>query len=1489
MKHLLDQLTRLAEAGKRLGGVKDIAELQESIIDLIEEIFDSATAAILLKHPRSGELRIVASRGYAPEVVESFRAGPGHGVTGTVLATGEPQLVTEIVSDPRYVRGVSDAVSEMAVPLRAGGEVIGVLDIESRQQRFSTADLALFATFGEQVVTAIRNLELQASLEARARRLVAIARVGQSLTHELDLDRLLARIVESVREALSLDTAAIMLWDAASENLVVAAATGFDRDVLGLRVPRGAGVTGRVADAGEACIIGDVSQVPHYIPGLQGCRSEMAVPLTLDGAVIGVLNVEHREAHRFDETDLLHASIFADQAARAIGNARVAEALSAARNQAARLSTRLRLLAQTTARINSSLDLDALLEQVLSLARDALGFGRIAVLLPEPSGLQLRVTREAGFDTGTTGRLIPVEGSISGAAYTTAKSQLVPDVTADPRYVKGCDGACSNVATPLVVEDDVVGVLVAETVGEDRLAEADLEVLEMLAGQVAAAIQGARRRADLAERGRRLTLIHRAACSLNATDDPEELLATILRLAQQALGLEAVAILTPDAEGNALVVRKALDHGDVEGLEIAIGHGFVGTMFVTGKAGIIDDIAAEEDYISGTPGARSEMAVPLSLDGETIGILDAESMRPFAFAPADLELFRVFGSQVATALKNARMIHALQERTRRLKLIHRAACSINTTDDPEEMLGAILRMAQQAMDLEALAILTPNAGRTALVVRKALDHGDVEGLEIPIGQGFVGSMFVTGKAGIIDDIAAEEGYISGTPGARSEMAVPLSLDGETIGILDAESMRPGAFSTADLDLFRIFGSQATTALKNARMIRDLEDRARRLTLIHKAALSLNNAEDPEEMLETILELARRALGLEAVAILTPNGDEGFLTVRKALNHGDVEGLRIPIGEGFCGSMFVTGKAGIIADIAAEEGYISGTPGARSEMAVPLSLDGETIGILDAESMRAFAFTAADLELFGVFGSQVATALNNARLIDRLRTRGRRLMLLNKASRALAAIHDPSALLDEILASAREALDLDRCALLLRDPASGELVLHAAIGYGDVLGTRLPSGAGLAGQVVASGVPRLASSEAPNVADPGYPSRCEMAAPLSVQGEAIGALATGSPIPGIFDEADLELLAAFAAQAAVAIHNARLISGLAEANTKLGENVAEMQRLNTELEAYAGQIAEANVSLESQVQRLTTLHEAGRAITSSLDLDATLKAILQMSGKIVGSTASAIKLIDEESKELMIRAEEGKVGDLSRSRTVLDLPLKIGDKTIGVFELVREAKQALGGDERQLLETMASQAAIAIENARLFEDTQRVYYETLKSLASALEARDDYTRGHSERVAEISREIATRLGMAKGEIDTIYQAALLHDIGKIGIRDEVLLAPRRLNPEELAIIQKHPTFGNTILLPLKFLGEIREYVRFHHERWDGSGYPDGRQGEDIPLASRIIAVADTYDAMTSTRPYRSALSKDTAVGEIRRSAGSQFDPIVVSTFLGFIEA
>jgi putative nucleotidyltransferase with HDIG domain len=192
--------------------------------------------------------------------------------------------------------------------------------------------------------------------------------------------------------------------------------------------------------------------------------------------------------------------------------------------------------------------------------------------------------------------------------------------------------------------------------------------------------------------------------------------------------------------------------------------------------------------------------------------------------------------------------------------------------------------------------------------------------------------------------------------------------------------------------------------------------------------------------------------------------------------------------------------------------------------------------------------------------------------------------------------------------------------------------------------------------------------------------------------------------------------------------------------------------------------------------------------------------------------------------------------------------------------------------------------VAIENARLFEDTQRTYYETLRSLASALEARDAYTRGHSERVARLSLRIAERLGLDADQRRELYSAAMLHDIGKIGVRDDILLKPASLTEAEMDVIRSHPALGDTILGPLKFLGRVASLVKHHHERWDGTGYPDRLTGATIPLPSRIVAVADCYDALTSDRPYRDSMTGDNALDEIRKNAGSQFDPQVVAALV-----
>ena len=189
-----------------------------------------------------------------------------------------------------------------------------------------------------------------------------------------------------------------------------------------------------------------------------------------------------------------------------------------------------------------------------------------------------------------------------------------------------------------------------------------------------------------------------------------------------------------------------------------------------------------------------------------------------------------------------------------------------------------------------------------------------------------------------------------------------------------------------------------------------------------------------------------------------------------------------------------------------------------------------------------------------------------------------------------------------------------------------------------------------------------------------------------------------------------------------------------------------------------------------------------------------------------------------------------------------------------------------------------------------QELRTAYVQTIRALAEAVDAKDTYTRGHSERVGVYASKIAREMGFAKEFIERVYIAGLLHDVGKIGIRDAVITKPDKLDPEEYAEIQQHPEIGAKILEPVDFLGDVVPCVRHHHEWFDGCerGYPDHLQGDMIPLPSRIILVADTVEAMTSDRPYRNSLSLDAVVSEVTKYTGSQFDPNCASAFLRLLD-
>jgi putative nucleotidyltransferase with HDIG domain len=987
----------------------------------------------------------------------------------------------------------------------------------------------------------------------------------------------------------------------------------------------------------------------------------------------------------------------------------------------------------------------------------------------------------------------------------------------------------------------------------------------------------------------KLKLLGGAAIEMNKLsalgEDSLGVLDRILTLASQALDLKRVAILTNDEASRDLVVRAAIGYGAVTGKVIPAGQGICGTVFLSGRPEIVGDVTRDPRYVAGLKGGRTEMAAPLRLDDAVIGVLDAESPEVDAFDQVDLEVFSLFAAQAATALNNGRQRAQMERRNRRLALLNRAAHAVMTITEEDDLLEKILQLAAEAMELKRLALVLPAGGKGShLVVRSAIGYGDVLGKVIPLGEGISGSVFQTGQPEIVADVTKDPRYVPGVEGGRCEMAVPLRSEGVVIGVLDTESPLAGAFGMEDMQLFQAFANHAATALRNARFMRSLSDRARRMSLLNRAGRAVSSSLDADDVLERVLTLVADALELGRCAILLPSPGGDGLVVKSALGYGDVFGKVIPRGQGICNTVFATAQAEIVSDVGKDPRYVTGIKGGRSEMAAPLRLDNEVIGVLDAESEKVDAFCDQDLEVFTAFAHQAATALRNARFVESLRKRAHRLSLLNRASRAVTTVLDLDKVLDAILEMVADALEFERCAIVMPDRSgSGDLVVRTARGYEDAVGKKIKRGRGISGTVFETGRSEVVGDV---IRDPRYISgvkggRSEMASPMIVEREVIGVLDAESPVLDAFDAEDLELFEAFAAVAATAVRNARLFRAMEDANAILKSNLLEMERLNKELETYSGQVATARDALEKQVKQLTALHHAGQAVISSLDLDTTLERIVEMTQEIVESSSTTIKLIDQETEELRVKVRIGEEKE-GEPLSKIDLPLRVGDKTIGMFELA--SAKGYGDEERRLLETLASQAAIAIENARLFEDTQRTYYDTLKSLAGALEARDAYTRGHSQRVADLSVRIAERIGVDVEERREIYSAALLHDIGKIGVRDEILLKPGKLTDEEMATIRSHPIFGDAILAPLKFLGKVTGMVKHHHERWDGAGYPDGLSGDEIPLASRIVAVSDTYDALTSDRPYRDRRTHEEALGIIREQSGMQFDPRVVEALL-----
>lgn len=275
------------------------------------------------------------------------------------------------------------------------------------------------------------------------------------------------------------------------------------------------------------------------------------------------------------------------------------------------------------------------------------------------------------------------------------------------------------------------------------------------------------------------------------------------------------------------------------------------------------------------------------------------------------------------------------------------------------------------------------------------------------------------------------------------------------------------------------------------------------------------------------------------------------------------------------------------------------------------------------------------------------------------------------------------------------------------------------------------------------------------------------------------------------------------------------------------------------------------------------------------------------GKVHRLSDELMKVLNGRKSPLLVNhlAADKTFGWLGEhAKRLIAVPLQRQDQILGCMFGIDKMVGEFDSVDSKLLNSIANESAIYLENVTLFEDVHGLMMGLLHSLTSAVDAKDAYTCGHSERVALLSRHLAKTIKLSDHDVERIYMAGLLHDVGKIGVPETVLQKPGKLTPEEFDQMKKHPEIGARILADIEQIKDILPGVLHHHERYDGKGYPAGLCGQDIPLMGRILCLADCFDAMTSNRTYRKALPLEVALTEIRRCSGTQFDPGLAEAFL-----
>lgn len=1012
-----------------------------------------------------------------------------------------------------------------------------------------------------------------------------------------------------------------------------------------------------------------------------------------------------------------------------------------------------------------------------------------------------------------------------------------------------------------------------------------------------------------------LMILNRIAATGAGASTLDDLIARVTEIIGEQLFPDHFGMLLWDQEEGVLKIHPSYFGIPAELVDSRIkpGEGVVGKVFASGQPILIADTSLYPEYI--VPGKRmgSELCVPIRSGEKVVGVLNAERETKNGFSPEDEILLLTIADQLATALDRVTFFDAVERQALQLTLLNEAILTTSRVLDPNELIRLIATQIMELFKPDSFVVTLYDEDRSELEIAIAVSQGEIDdnttGMILPLEMGGLTTLVVeTGEVLHVDDLEKSP-LIVGIEDFQNQMVgswvgVPLISGQKVIGALAVQYFDKMLIDQEQTQFLVSMASHAAIAITNGRLFDDIQNRFELSSHLASIGESLNRTQSLKEVLETIGNSAVDLMG-SIGGVIFQVADDGKLEC--VWHHGLEKEYVCSIADHLAADLTENPLPIIFPDVRKLDpgNTLIELSKAQKVGAIslwPLVYEGLTIAVVGCFKPRPYRWREEEQDAMMTFSRQAAVSIQNARLLEAERNRRMEAEALYKTTTALTSSLDIDLVLDNILVELYRVVDYASANIqlleddIVRVVAAQGLLLAPNL----VVGWEYPSSNELIVEMVETMQPVIVEDA---IEDDRFSLpealryvRGWIGVPLVVGERMIGCMTIESDEVGAFNTNHAEKAKAFANQAAVAIESARLFS-------QTQRRLQVLQSIHT-IDAAISRSLDLSVTFDVFLEQALNLLDVDAVRVFSYEQGAQMFEKVGERNLLAANLLSRDQLYDREMVEKALASRSVMVSNhLSDSERKVRrefacysvAPLSTRGGIRGVVEVFHHNKFVPNEEWIDLLNTLATQAAIAIENNDLLTSLKRsneelviAYDRTLEGWAYALELRDRETVGHSRRVTDLTMRLARRIGISGPELANIRRGTLLHDIGKMGLPDSVLLKKGPLTSEEEKVMQTHPQLAYDMLLAIPYLKPALDIPYYHHEKWDGTGYPHGLKGEEIPLAARIFAVVDVWDAVVFDRPYREAWTRQEAIEYIRDQSGIHFDPQVVEVFLRIVE-